>query len=53
MTVALISQGELWDIKARELKWSQEEKSWLGKEGIYKIQANDRCSICYRKKTYS
>jgi len=26
MTAALISQGELGDIKDRELKWSQEEK---------------------------
>ena len=42
MTAALISQGELGDIKDRELKWSQEEKAWIGKEGIYRKQANDR-----------
>lgn len=41
MSDTLVSQGELWDIKDRELKWSQEEKVWLGNEGIYKKQAND------------
>ena len=35
MAVLLISQGELGDIKDRELKWSQEEKAWIGKEEIY------------------
>ena len=41
--VALISQGELEDIKDRELKWSQEEKARAGKEGgIHRKQANDR-----------
>ena len=43
MTAALISQGELGDIKDREVKCSPEEKAWIGKEGIYKIQANDKC----------
>ena len=43
MTAALISQGELGDIKDRELKWSQEEKAWIGKEeGIYRKQENHR-----------
>ena len=42
MTAALISWGELGDIKDRELKWSQEEKAWIGKEGIYRKQANNR-----------
>ena len=42
MTAALISQGELGDIKDRELKWSQEEKAWIGKEGSYRNQLNDR-----------
>jgi hypothetical protein len=28
MTAALISQGELGDIKDIGLKWSQEEKAW-------------------------
>lgn len=41
MTAVLISHSELGDIKERELTWSQEEKTWIGKEGIYKIQAND------------
>jgi hypothetical protein len=31
MTASLISQGELWDIKDRELKRSQEEKVWIKK----------------------
>jgi hypothetical protein len=35
MTAALISQGELGDIKDRELKWSQEEKIWIAKIGNY------------------
>ena len=35
MTVVLISQGKLGNIKEREWKWSPEEKVWLGKEGIY------------------
>ena len=40
--VALISQGELGDIKDRELKWSQEEKAWLGKrESIQQKQMID------------
>lgn len=44
MTAALISQGELGDIKDREVKCSPEEKAWIGKEGIYKKkkQAKDR-----------
>ena len=32
MTIELISQGELGDIKDRELKCFQEEKAWTGKE---------------------
>jgi hypothetical protein len=35
MTAALISQGELGDIKNTELKWSKEEKAWIEKVGIY------------------
>jgi hypothetical protein len=42
MTAALIRQSELGDIKDRELKWSQEERVWIGKEGIYRKQANNR-----------
>lgn len=42
MTAALIGQGELGDIMDRVLKWFQEDKAWLGKEGIYKRQANGR-----------
>ena len=42
MTAALISQGELGDIKDRERKWSPEEKAWIGKEEeIYTKLAND------------
>lgn len=41
MTDTLISQGELWYIKDMELKSSQEEKVWIGNEGMYKKQAND------------
>lgn len=33
MPDALISQGKLEGIKYGELKWSEEEKAWLGKEG--------------------
>lgn len=40
-SAASISLGELGDIKDRELTWSQEEKAWLGKEGIRK-QATER-----------
>jgi hypothetical protein len=29
MTAGLDSQDELGDIKDRELKWVQEEKSWI------------------------
>lgn len=32
-TAALTSQGRRWDIKDKELKWSQEEKAWIGKDG--------------------
>lgn len=40
MTAASISQCELKD---RELKQSQEEKAWIGKEGlIYRKQTKDR-----------
>jgi hypothetical protein len=42
MTAALISQAELGNIKDRELKWSQEEKTWIGRKGIYKIQENTK-----------
>lgn len=35
MTEALISKGDLGDIKDRELKCFQEEKAWTGKE-IYR-----------------
>jgi hypothetical protein len=35
MTAALSSQGELGDIKNRELKWCQEEKVWIEKVGNY------------------
>ena len=45
MAVLLISQGELGDIKDREVKCSPEEKAWIGKEGIYKIKANNRWFI--------
>jgi hypothetical protein len=42
MTAALIIQGDLGDIKGRELKWSQEEKAWLGKrESIQQKQMID------------
>lgn len=34
MAAALISQGELGDLTDGELKWSQEEKIWIGKEFI-------------------
>jgi hypothetical protein len=30
MTAALISQGDLGNIEDRRLKWSQEEKAWIG-----------------------
>lgn len=42
MTAALFSQGELGDIKDREVKCSQEEKIQIGKEGVYRKEANDR-----------
>jgi hypothetical protein len=42
MTGALVSQGKLGDIKDRTLKWSHEEKAWIGKEEeIYTKLAND------------
>ena len=50
MAAELISQGELGGIKDRELKWSQEEKAWIGKEGIYRKQANDRCVYLVAEK---
>jgi hypothetical protein len=34
-TAALINQGELGDIKDRELKWPQEEKAWIEEIEIY------------------
>ena len=40
MTAALISQGELEDIKDRKLKWYQEEKAWVGKEKMEKSIEN-------------
>jgi len=36
MTAAFISQGELGDTGDRALEQSQEEKTWAGKEEIYK-----------------
>jgi hypothetical protein len=42
MTAALISQCELEDFTARELKWHQEEKIWIEKEGIYRKQVHDK-----------
>ena len=51
MAAELISQGELGGIKDRELKWSPEEKAWIGKEGgIYRKQANDRWTYLIRRK---
>ena len=32
ITVVLIILGELGDTKDEELKWSQEEKAWIGKK---------------------
>ena len=50
MTAALISWGELGDIKDRELKRSEEEKAWMGKEGLYRKQANDRWVYLVNRK---
>jgi hypothetical protein len=36
MTAVLSNQCELGDTRDRELKWSQEEKVRIGKEGVYK-----------------
>jgi hypothetical protein len=36
LTDALISKGDLGDIKDRKLTWFQEEKAWTGKEEIYR-----------------
>ena len=40
-----VSQGEFGDIKDRELKWSQEEKAWIGKEGIYKKKNKQKIDL--------
>jgi hypothetical protein len=37
MTATLISQGELGDIKDRELKWSQAEKVQIEKKRKFSI----------------
>ena len=34
MTTELISLDKLGDIKNRELKWSQEEKTWIEKRNL-------------------
>jgi hypothetical protein len=45
MAVLLISQGELGDIKDREVKCSPEEKAWIGKEGIYKKKNKQKIDL--------
>jgi hypothetical protein len=50
MSATVMSQGKLGGIKDKKLTWSHDEKAWIGKEGIYKTEANDKWVYFIRER---